>query len=74
MEILRTASRYVKQGGALIYSTCTIEDSENRGMIKKFLNEFDQFSIESIDGQDDLQLYPNIDETDGFYCCKLIKK
>lgn len=73
-EILKNASQYVKQNGVIIYSTCTIEDSENRGMIKKFLNEFSEFTIESIEGQDDLQLYPNVDGTDGFYCCKLKKK
>lgn len=71
-QILEQASKYVKPGGKLIYSTCTIEPKENQERIKKFLLTHD-FEIVQIGENDNLQLYPNVDETDGFFCCKLRK-
>jgi len=44
--ILKNASKYVKQGGILIYSTCTIEPEENEDVVTKFLSEFPQFQLE----------------------------
>jgi len=72
--ILEQAAKYVKQGGVLVYSTCTIEPSENRLMVEAFLESHSDFEIVAIDGNKDLQLYPNVHKTDGFYCCKLLRK
>ncbi|MBI9011655.1 MAG: 16S rRNA (cytosine(967)-C(5))-methyltransferase RsmB [Clostridiales bacterium] len=74
MTILDQASKYIKQGGVLVYSTCTIEPSENRLMVEAFLKSHTDFEILPINEDKDLQLYPNVDETDGFYCCKLLRK
>lgn len=71
-QILEQASKYVKPGGLLIYSTCTIEPMENEERIQNFLKDH-AFEIVKIDENDNLQLYPNVDETDGFFCCKLRK-
>ncbi|MDL2233569.1 16S rRNA (cytosine(967)-C(5))-methyltransferase RsmB [Ruminococcaceae bacterium OttesenSCG-928-L11] len=38
-KILRTASHYVKEGGRLIYSTCTLHPVENSGVVRRFLEE-----------------------------------
>lgn len=70
-DILNCAAEYVKVGGELIYSTCTIEKSENRERIDAFLESHPTFTIVPYENKDDLQLYPHIDGTDGFYCCKL---
>lgn len=78
--ILNNASAYVKKGGTLVYSTCTIEKDENLEVVEKFLSLNPNFKIEDINDclplklrgeQKTLQLYPNIHKTDGFFICKL---
>lgn len=67
-QILKTVSQYVKVGGTLMYSTCTItkaENEENRDYILKNL----PFTLEK-----ELQLLPGIDQADGFYMAKFIRK
>ncbi len=79
-QILDISSRYVKIGGILVYSTCTIQDEENINIIEKFLAEKDNFMLEdiSIDISDEIssnkkyiQLYPNVSNVDGFFICKM---
>jgi len=48
LDILKNASKYVKQNGILVYSTCTIEPEENENVVMKFLSEFPQFQLESV--------------------------
>ena len=67
-EILKTAAAYVKTGGTLVYSTCTILPEENRLQIDEFLNEnceFKKLSEEQI-------LTGELGES-GFYICKMMK-
>ena len=47
-DILSTVKSYVKPGGTLIYSTCTINDAENMGNVEWFLNENSDFVLTSI--------------------------
>ncbi|WP_373598380.1 16S rRNA (cytosine(967)-C(5))-methyltransferase RsmB [Paraclostridium bifermentans] len=79
-QILENASKYVKIGGTLIYSTCTIHDEENIDVVKSFLNENNNFELVIIDGinidlenQDKgyIKIYPNIHGMDGFFIAKL---
>lgn len=85
-DILNNCKDYVKAGGHLIYSTCTLEPRENIEMIEEFLRENDNFKMEKLDdylgdGKKDIeslkdnyiQLYPNINDTDGFFIVKLVK-
>ena len=78
--ILENASKYVKLGGTLVYSTCTIQDNENIDVINEFLQEnknFELVPIENInvdlDNQSNgyLKIYPNIHGMDGFFIAKL---
>ncbi len=69
-EILSVSKNYVKSGGTLVYSTCTINREENESIIDKFLKENEDFKKEG----DMIRIFPNIDETDGFFICKLVKK
>ena len=78
--ILENASKYVKLGGTLVYSTCTIQDNENIDVINEFLQEnknFELVPIENInvdlDNQSNgyLKIYPNIHGMDGFFISKL---
>ncbi len=81
--ILDTASKYVKPGGSLVYSTCTILDEENIQIIKNFIKDNPAYTLENVEGYLDekikkstakdgyIQLFPHIDGTDGFFICKL---
>lgn len=69
LEILTVASKYVKRGGVLQYSTCTINKQENQRVTKEFIRKNKNFSI-----VEEKQFMPHIDKTDGFYVCKMVKK
>jgi 16S rRNA (cytosine967-C5)-methyltransferase len=81
-DILKVVSRYVKKGGTLIYSTCTINQMENIKNVEWFLNSYD-FTLESFDEyipkslqcestkKGFLQLIPGIHNTDGFFIARL---
>lgn len=85
-KILDNAKKYLKVGGVLVYSTCTISTSENKDIIDKFLKENPEFTTvslkEKISNDKDmstlnegyLELYPNIHATDGFFIAKMEKK
>lgn len=80
-KILDTVYPYVKKGGTLIYSTCTIGSQENQMNVKWFLENY-PFQLESIDPcicdalkskttqAGYLQLLPGIHRADGFFIAK----
>ena len=68
-EILRNASQYVRPGGVLVYSTCTVNLAENTGVTEDFLNLSAGFKKEK-----EICLDPVKSGTDGFYICKLIRE
>ena len=67
-NILSNASRYVKNGGILVYSTCTLKNAENKSQISAFLDKHGGFDVEYNN-----EFMPHIDGTDGFYCAILVK-
>ena len=76
--ILDNACRYVKPGGVLVYSTCTILPEENQQVTDAFLAQHRDFSREDLPlpdqaGQADGQvtLWPHRHDTDGFYICRM---
>ncbi len=79
-SILKNAARYVKPGGRLVYSTCTLEPEENTMLIKEFLAsnpgfEYAEFK-HPLGGEilNELQLLPQRDGIDGFYICAMRRK
>ena len=48
LEILNSAADILKDGGELIYGTCTITDQENTNNIEKFLKEREEFKVEKL--------------------------
>lgn len=64
--ILSVCSRYVRKGGILVYATCTISKRENEDQIRAFLNSNTEFKPE-----EERQLLPDRDGTDGFYYARL---
>ncbi|MBR5323117.1 MAG: 16S rRNA (cytosine(967)-C(5))-methyltransferase RsmB [Clostridia bacterium] len=80
-KILNASSNYVKKGGVLVYSTCTINIRENEKVVERFLaehKEFDAFDFDLENGikseKGMLTLYPDIHKTDGFFISRFIKK
>ena len=77
-EILANASRYVKPGGTLVYSTCTVLPRENQQVVDEFLRDHPgfiraPFSLPGPVGETtgEITLWPQRHQTDGFYICKL---
>ena len=68
LDILNVSSQYVKPGGILVYSTCTVAKNENEGVVKAFLRRQKEFDV-----IERVQLLPHIDGTDGFFICKMKK-
>lgn len=64
-KILDSAAEYVKKGGVLVYSTCTINRDENENQIERFLTEHREFKAEL-----EMQLLPT-EGTDGFFICRM---
>jgi 16S rRNA (cytosine967-C5)-methyltransferase len=74
-KILNNTKNYVKKGGLLSYSTCTIFSIENGNNVDKFLEENKDFKLEKIDlpfeNDGKLQLLPDGNGMEGFYICHL---
>lgn len=78
-RIINQLCRYVKPGGVLLYSTCTILKRENEELVKWFLENHPEFSPEpfslpeGLPGETSgmLTLLPSVHGTDGFFICKL---
>ena len=77
-EILSSCCGYVKKGGSLYYSTCSIFEGENDRIVGAFLKSHPEFVVESIDSplvhekkQYGLQFLPDTAYGAGFYVCKL---
>ncbi|MCR5543767.1 MAG: 16S rRNA (cytosine(967)-C(5))-methyltransferase RsmB [Eubacterium sp.] len=68
LSILKNASRYVKKGGRICFSTCTINPGENQEVVKKFLESQEGAGFEIKEERTFLQ---GIDGSDGFYYCIL---
>ena len=79
LEILRNQARYVRPGGVLIYSTCTLVRRENEGVVEKFLKDHPEFYLEplKLPGEFEenttgmLALVPGEHDTDGFFIARL---
>lgn len=77
LEILKNCAKYVKVGGELVYSTCTLNKKENEDVVAAFISADDSFSpldfevgeIKSKDGA--FTFMPDTLEADGFFVAKL---
>lgn len=73
LEILDKAKDYVKDGGELLYSTCSLSKIENEDVINKFLDNNKNFKIKKLRDREVLKLFPSEDGSDGF-SITLLKK
>ena len=80
--ILENQSTYVKKGGVLLYSTCTVLKAENEDVVHAFLAKHDDYYLEPLELPDVfpknetgmLTLIPGEYDTDGFFICRLRRK
>ena len=80
--ILEVQHRYLKPGGLLMYSTCTLVHAENEGMVAAFLKDHPEFQPEPLplpqvfpcNESGMLALIPGEYDTDGFFISRLRKK
>ena len=79
-KILDNLSDYVRPGGTLLYSTCSVLREEDEGQIQAFLDRQPDYRLTSVelDGFDCengmLRSWPHLHGTDGFFAAKLVKK
>lgn len=82
LAILKSSSQYVKPGGVLVYSTCTVLPEENEEVIKKFMNTVNGFEMDELEipAETDLKshykrgcirLYPHEHGVDGFFIARM---
>ena len=78
--ILDNVSKYVKKGGALYYSTCSLFEEENDGVVGEFLKKHLEYSLATIESplchekkKYGLQFLPDAAYGAGFYVAKLVK-
>ncbi len=83
LEILDKASEYVKDGGVLVYSTCTTEPEENEMVIEKFLEKHTDFEVENalnyvneevVNEKGFIEVFPHINSIDGAFGARLVRK
>jgi 16S rRNA (cytosine967-C5)-methyltransferase len=88
LDILEKVSPLLKQNGLLIYSTCTVDKEENEEVVKHFLNNHADFSVDDHFFVDlpsmlrtsigvsafGMQIFPQLFETDGFFLTRLRRK
>lgn len=83
-SILSNVSKYVKEGGLLVYSTCTVFREENEDVVKRFLDEHPEFRLDQIEAvllercrpfmdRGYFKTYPLRAEMDGFFVARFMK-
>ena len=82
LRILQNQSRYVKPGGTLMYSTCTLVKAENEDVVTAFLSQNPDFSLENLplpapfpaNTTGMIALIPGQYDTDGFFIARMRRK
>lgn len=88
LDILTGVAPLLKKNGKLMYTTCTVDKEENNQVVTKFLKIHPEYVVDQTffeelpvflkqtDGvtEEGLQLFPQTQETDGFFLTRFIKK
>jgi 16S rRNA (cytosine967-C5)-methyltransferase len=83
LQILQNTAQWVKQGGVLVYSTCTLNPAENEEIISDFLANNPQWYLDiksnklddnfSLTSKGIVKIFPPREEMDGFFMAKLVR-
>lgn len=85
-QILSCAQAYVKPGGVLLYSTCTVDPAENMENVRWFLEQYPGFRTDdirpllcpelrdSVEEEGCIQLLPGVHKSDGFFIARFVKE
>ena len=83
-NILDAAYHYLKKGGIMVYSTCTVNRAENIEMINKFLKKHPDMALDKIrsphitgevaKNEGYLEIFPHTHNSDGFFVCRMKKQ
>ncbi len=81
-SILKTSADYLKKGGVLVYSTCSLNSEENEKVVTRFINENSEFEFIKVlpdierygEDTDYLTLMPHIHNSDGFFVCAIRRR
>ena len=83
LQMINKCADKVTKGGCLTYSTCSITEEENEGVIEQFLKDHPDFNLTEIEPKIGLpgrrgltlcqRLYPHIHHCNGFFIAKLMK-
>ena len=85
-KILSCAKEYVRPGGVLIYSTCTVDPAENMDNVHWLLEQYPEFALDDISGRlcpelrdsvaekGCIQLLPGVHQSDGFFIARFVKR
>jgi 16S rRNA (cytosine967-C5)-methyltransferase len=83
LKILENSAKWVKNGGILVYSTCTLNKEENEEIITKFVENNPSWQLDTknnnpnfdfpITSKGMVKIFPPVDNMDGFFMAKLIK-
>ncbi len=81
-DILTSASKMLRAGGMMMYSTCTFSPEENEHIIRKFLDqnpEFETIEMQPVGGirvaeNNALRLWPHLLDGEGHFLCLMHKK
>ena len=68
LELLRQAAPLLKQGGVLVYSTCSLEQEENSEVVNEFLGGHTDFKLERT-----RELLPFVDGVDGTFTARMVR-
>jgi 16S rRNA (cytosine967-C5)-methyltransferase len=75
-QLLENASHYVRPGGILVYSTCSVEKDENECRVNAFLETHPEFQLVQTPWSDEdgyIRRYPHMHQTDGFFIAKMTR-
>ena len=78
-SILSASAKYLKAGGTLVYSTCTLNRAENEDVVERFIAENPDYSFEDFEVGNHTSckgmftIYPDLHNSDGFFISKIIR-